>query len=134
MVKRVMEPEQALREGLSLRWAMVHTAESVYLGETKNWTDGGLRNERELQTELIRARFFEPTREIRLFRTEGELRAVCLEGDDGGEMTIRETRALNPAFGRSIMLAHELAADEDGQVYVEAVRLMRWTGGKGDRD
>ena len=119
-----MEPEQALREGLNLRWAMVHTLSGLYLGETREWPGPG----EDIWTELVQARFFDPEREIRIFRADGGLNAVCLQGGEDGEV-IREGRILLPEFGSTLSVVYDLEADEDGQYGIRDVRLTRWMGG-----
>jgi len=80
--------------------------------------------------ELIEARFFNETEEIRLFQGEDGLQAVRLSAE-AGDIWLEETRQLmNPVFGSSITLSRNVGFDEDGQAYVAAVRLIGWKGGK----
>jgi len=126
-------PEAALEQGRQLPFAMICTSDEVYLGPAAKWMGyGALQKHPEV---LEEARFFDDRQEIRLFRAERGLQAVCLRGGD----CVYDTYWLSQFFvrrmmtqygltaeevGETITLARDLAYDEDGQVYVAATRLV----------
>ena len=110
---------EALSCGRELPWAWIRTLSSVYLG---------LMPADFPETELIEARFFSPEEEIRLFWSDGSLRAVRLR-PDAGDREIERTFAIeNRMFGRTLTVRYGLATDEDGQMYKKCARLAGWEG------
>jgi len=116
-----MEVQSALEQGMDLPYALIRSLSQVTLGLTPKAVD---------LEELIEARFFSETEEIRIFQSEDGLEAarLSMEADD---IWLEESRQLmNPVFGSSITLSRKVSFDEDGQAYVAAVRLTGWKGGK----
>ena len=68
--------EEALQRGLSLPFALIRSVSSVLLGNTPD----------QIETdELLEARFFSDTEEVRLFRRNGQLQgAVLRQGTEDG--------------------------------------------------
>lgn len=113
-----LEVNAALRAGMQLPHAMIRSLSAVTLGPPPAEVD---------LDELLEARFFCETKEIRIFRRDMTLEAVKLSEDANDPQPIRRTyRLANPKFGGSITICHELRADEDGQTYVCTSRLAGW--------
>lgn len=114
---------EALTRGRTLPYALLRCCGSFTLGPTPE----------ELSTEeLIEARFFDDTTEVRLLRRNGALTGVLLQRTPE-DVVIEETRRIqNQRLGRKILLRRFLDWDEDGQTYVRAVCLAGWEGGKAD--
>ena len=112
--------EEAIQRGLMLPFALIRRISSVSLGNTPT----------QIETEeLLDARFFSDTEEVRLFRRDGLLQGVVLKQDADKDYLEKIYRIENPALGREIVVRYELEADEDGQTYVSAARLAGWKGG-----
>ena len=117
MKLETMDWRLGLAEGRAMPFALIRSLSCVTLGKTP------LEIEPE---ELLEARFFDETHEIRLFWREGTLCAARLS-ELPGDKVIREDYDLeHPQFGGSITVCRYLDADEDGQTYVSAVRLAGW--------
>ena len=134
--------EAALEQGRKLPYAMISAPESVYLGPAAKWPGFSQDGLSGLPEGLEEARFYDDRREIRIFRGERGLQAVCLQGEE----CIYETYRLDPGFvrrmtelwglmpeevGDSLTVARDIAFDEDGQAFVETTRLA---AGKGAAD
>ena len=118
-----MEPSAALAKGRALPYALVRGLSAETLGPTPA--------EIPLE-ELLEARFFSPTEEIRIFRRDGALEAAALE-EDGSETFWDQTYEIaNPDFGARITVRSYLDVDEDGQAYWGHARLTDWRGGTED--
>lgn len=112
--------EEAIQRGLMLPFALIRRISSVSLGNTPT----------QIETEeLLDARFFSDTEEVRLFRRDGLLQGAVLKQDADKDYLEKIYRIENPALGREIVVRYELEADEDGQTYVSAARLAGWKGG-----
>lgn len=114
-----MEPEPALREGLQLPFAFVRCLSSVSLGAAPAQVH---------MEELLEARFFDETCEIRIFCRNGSLSAARVNEEPGDKILPKEYRLDNPKFGGSLTVncCLDAESDEDGQVFVSAVRLAGW--------
>lgn len=112
--------KEALNQGKALPWALVRSLSSFTLGPAPEMVnlDG-----------LIEARFFSAVEEVRLFRDEAGLRAVCLTSEEGDAAIEREHKLANPKFGRTITVRQVLAFDEDGQAFIAYTLLIGWEGG-----
>lgn len=118
-----MEPSAALVKGRALPYALVRTLSWETLGPTSV--------EIPLE-ELLEARFFSPTEEIRIFRRGDALEAAALEEDDGETFWDQAYEIANPDFGTRITVRSYLDVDEDGQAYWGHARLTDWKGGTED--
>ena len=108
---------EALSAGGALPFALIRSLSQVTLGRTP------ARVEEE---ELLEARFFSETQEIRIFQGADGLRAVRLTGE-ASDRVLEQTCALeNDRFGGTLTIARVLEWDEDGQAYVAATRLTGW--------
>ncbi len=119
MKSEVLTVEDALERGRVLPWALVRSLSAVVLGPVPE----------KIQTEeLMEARFFDSREEIRIFRSNGRLRAARLtEGPE--DVVIRRTYAVeNPEFGKAITVCYFVEADEDGQCRLSSARLAGWEG------
>lgn len=114
-----LEIRQALTEGKKLPFVMLHTVSEVVFAE----------NPYEfVEAEINEARFFDEQMEIRIFRQDGALRAVCL-AEETTDKCIHETYLFeNRKLGKELQLCRVLDTDEDGQTYVVATRLTGWRG------
>lgn len=111
--------QEALERGRALPWALVRCISEVALGPVPT-TD--IRPE-----ELIEARFFSADEEIRVFRSDGRLRAVRLGGEPEDNVLERIYQIANEEkFGKTITVCYLLEADEDGQMRLGAARLTGW--------
>ena len=112
--------EEALQRGLMLPFALIRRISSVSLGNTPT----------QIETEeLLDARFFSDTEEVRLFRRDGLLQGAVLKQDADKDYLEKIYRIENPALGSEIVVRYELDVDEDGQTYVSTARLAGWKGG-----
>lgn len=112
--------EEAVQRGLTLPFALLRSISSVSLGNTPT----------QIETEeLLDARFFSDTEEVRLFRRDGLLQGVVLKQDADKDYLEKIYRIENPALGSEIVVRYELDVDEDGQTYVSTARLVGWKGG-----
>ena len=121
MRREKLDVQEALRRGSALPYGWICTLSGVLLGPVPA--------ELPLE-ELVEARLFGPTEEVRLFRREGELQAAVL-AEEPGDRVLAETYTIqNKAlFGNELTVHQILDADEDGQCYIAAVRLADWKGG-----
>lgn len=121
MRREKLDVQEALRWGSALPYGWICTLSGVSLGPVP----GELPLE-----ELVEARLFGPTEEVRLFRREGELQAAVF-AEEPGDQVLAETYTIqNKAlFGNELTVHQILDADEDGQCYIAAVRLADWKGG-----
>lgn len=114
-----MEPETAWKEGLRLPFAFVRRLSGVFLGATPAEVP---------MEEVLEARFFDEHCEIRIFHRNGSLSAACLNEEPGDKTLKKEYRLDNPKFGGRLTecCCLDAASDDDGQVFVSAVRLAGW--------
>ncbi len=117
-----VSPAEALERGRALPFALVCCYSSVTLGKTPADVD---------TNQLLEARFFDATHEVRLFRQEGGLRAVSCEQEAGDDFLEEQYKLANEdRFGETLTVRYDLSADEDGQTYVSSTRLAGWQGGE----
>lgn len=121
MRREKLDVQEALRRGSALPYGWICTLSGVSLGPVPA--------ELPLE-ELVEARLFGPTEEVRLFRREGELQAAVL-AEEPGDRVLAEIYAIQnkTLFGNELTVHQILDADEDGQCYIAAVRLADWKGG-----
>lgn len=119
MKTETLAAREALERGRALPWAWVRSLSEVTLGAVP--AEIG-------PEELIEARFFSPEEEIRVFRADGELRAVRLRGEPDDNQLTRTYAIEDPRFGRTITVCCLLEADEDGQTGLTTARLTGWEG------
>ena len=112
--------QEALNQGKTLPWALVRRLSSFTLGPAPEMVD---------LDGLIGARFFSADEEVRLFRNEAGLRAVCLTSEEGDTTIEREHKLANPKFGGTITVRQVLVFDEDGQAFIAYTLLTGWEGG-----
>lgn len=116
-----MDVGEALDRGLSLPFALVRSLSRVTLGPAPEAID---------LDELMEARFFDSEQEVRIFRDETGLRAVCLTAGEGDVVLDKTYRLASRQFGRGITVRQVLDFDkEDGQAYVACTCLTGWEGG-----
>lgn len=122
MKRERLEVQTGIQRGYTLPYSWICTLSRVSLGPTPT----------DISTEdLLEARFFGPTEEVRIFRRDGVLHAaVCVEEPE--DHVLSETYALQnqSLFGKTLTVHQIIDSDEDGQCYVSAVRLADWEGGK----
>ncbi|MCD7886940.1 MAG: hypothetical protein LUG44_04905 [Clostridiales bacterium] len=117
-----LSPSEALERGRALPFALVRCYSSVTLGKTPADVD---------TDQLLEARFFDATQEVRLFRQAGGLRAVACEQEAGDDFLEERYKLANQdRFGETLTVRYDLSADEDGQTYVASTRLAGWQGGE----
>jgi hypothetical protein len=125
MERRVLSVETAKRDGMALRWALVRQLSSFQMGETKplsssiDWD------------EVTEVRFFNESKEIRLFERNGELSAAVITDseEDKENVTFRDVRkelGHKGQFGSAVTIREYFAYDEDGQLYLASSRLKGW--------
>lgn len=120
-----LDVQEALCRGKALPYALVHHLSGVTLGPAPETLE---------LDELIEARFFGEQQEVRLFRDETGLRAVCLTREEG-DVTIQKRYKLanKSRFGELLTIEQVLDFDkEDGQAFISCTRLTGWKGGKQD--
>lgn len=118
----VMTPQEALDQGKRFPYALVRTLSQVTLGPT-----GDVGETRD----LLEVRFFSDSSEIRIYRQDGDLRAVRLQ-DDGTIYVDREYSVSNKKFGKRITVRFYMDFDEDGQAYWSGDRLVDWEEAEGN--
>ncbi|MDM8201576.1 hypothetical protein [Allofournierella massiliensis] len=114
--------EQALLKGKELPFVFARCLSKVKFGT----------NTEQLEPEeILEARFFDSSQEIRLFRRQGQLEAACLTQEPTDDCLEEEYEIANQElFGQSFTISKYLKEDDDGQTIVEATRLTGWKGGK----
>lgn len=120
MKKEQMQPEAAITRGKTLPCALIRGLSGVTLGKTP---------ENVSTDDLLEARFFSETEEVRVFRTEDGLRAVCLTEEPDDVVIEARYTIDNAEFGKTITVHQHLDFDKDGQAFVETVRPVKWEGG-----
>lgn len=125
MKRESIPAEIALTEGQKLPYALIHSLSGVTLGRTP---------ERVEKTELLEARFFDASQEIRVFVRDGRLCGARLTHAEGDKELMQTKKLIGGKFSGSVTLCRVLGADEDGQTYFAATRLAGWTDGKGERE
>lgn len=111
--------QEALQQGQKKPWAWVRSLSAVSLGPTPSEIN---------EAELLEARFFDQSEEVRIFRRNRTLEAVSImEGDSSFE---RQFKVENPMFGGKITVRYDLKQDDDGQMYISDVCLAGWEGKK----
>lgn len=114
--------EQALLRGKELPFVFARCLSKVKFG---------INTEQLEPEEILEARFFDSSQEIRLFRRQGQLEAVCLTQNPEYDYLEEEYQIANKErFGESFTISKYLNVDDDGQTIVEAARLTGWKGGK----
>lgn len=122
MKKQKIKLQEALSRGRELPYLMIRSLSRVTLGKTS-------QNNIDIDKldEIIEARFFDETEEVRLFYRNGEMCAVHFT-EEQGDKPIRKTYDIaNPFFGGTLTVSSDLTFDEDGQAMVGGVRLSGWT-------
>jgi hypothetical protein len=123
MERRVLSVETAKREGMALPWALVRQLSSFQMGKTEalsiDWD------------EVTEVRFFDESKEIRLFERNGELSAAIVSDseEDTENVTFRDVQKKlehKGQFGSAVTIREYFAYDEDGQLYLAASRLKDW--------
>lgn len=114
---RALTAEQAAEQGKSLPYAMITEYSRVVLGRTPDSLDWD---------ELLEARFFDDTTEIRIYTADGEKRArsVTREADD--TILEQEYQTEGENVGKIVRVRRYLRFDEDGQAGVATVCLCGW--------
>lgn len=116
-----MDRSKALELRHTLPFAYIRSLSQVTLGPTPA----------EEPEDLLEARFFSSTEEVRIFLGEDGFQAVRLTEEEPRGVCLEETRKLmNPRFGKEITICREIAFDEDGQAYISTMRLSGWKGGE----
>lgn len=113
-----MELDTAKEMAGSLKYASIQTVSGYSIGKASGFAD---INEKE----TMDARFFSESEEIRFFRKNNCITAVKIS--DGDAEYIDENVALGEKFstvGRFVTVRKYLEADEDGQMFVSATRLV----------
>lgn len=114
-----LDSKQALAEGAKLPFVMLQTVSAVVFAKNPYTIE---------ETEINEARFFDEQTEIRIFRQDGELQAVCLT-EEASDRCIKETYEFaNKVLGKELEICRVLDTDEDGQTYITATRLTGWKG------
>lgn len=121
MKRELLDVGEGVRRGSVLPYSWICTLSGVSLGPVPT--------EIPLE-EVLEARFFGHTEEVRIFRREGELQAALL-AEEPKDTVIEETYFIQnkKRFGTALTVRQILDYDEDGQCYVAAVRLADWKGG-----
>lgn len=114
-----MELKTAFALGKQKPWAMIRSLSTVTLGVTPTNLPP--------EAELLEARFFDESSEIRIFRQNELLQACEITKNSCQERFFKERYSLiGTQFGREITVCYELDIDEDGQAYVATTRLCGW--------
>ena len=70
MAYRIIDVDKAAADALKKPFAVILEMSSVYSGST--------RQDWKLSDELLEAHFFDEDEEIRIFNSDGEMKAVCI--------------------------------------------------------
>ena len=115
-----MNWQDALALGQKLPFALIHSLSAVSFGHVPT----------ELPPlEILEARFFSETEELRLFRDGDRLRAARVSESAEDETIDRRLAIENPRFGKWLYQRQAVLYDEDGQAYLSSPRLCGWEGG-----
>ncbi len=114
-------PDEAWAQAQKMPFAWIHCYSTLYLGTRPESVDA---------SEVVEARFFDGTGEVRFFRTEGVLQAAWAQTEAGDFLQHRTWRLKNAQFGKTITITTVLQPDEDGQMYPSAMLLTGWEGGQ----
>ncbi len=119
-LSKILSPEDALKRGQCLPFALLRTFSAMSLGPTPETLPD--------TEEILEARFFSRDEEIRLFRDDGILKAVSLRETPDARVLKNEYEIGNQALGKSLTVREILDFDEDGQAYIALSRLSDWKG------
>lgn len=120
MKQEALTLEAALQRGSALPWAFFRCYSEVYLGPNRVFPDA---------SEILEARLFSETEEIRVFRTGNALVCASFVAEDGDESLISSYQIANrKAFGDKITVRRFIDYDEDGQAIPGEVHLCGWKG------
>lgn len=117
MNKTILTVSDAFHQGGNYPFAYIRRLSSVSFGRTPQPVDA---------EELIEARFFGPDGEIRVFQTEDGLKALLIREEPDEPYRDQAYEIANGKFGKTMTVRNILDADEDGQYYVAATRLLDW--------
>ncbi len=116
--KRNLSVKEAMQEGFKKKFALVHMISEVFLGSCKNLK---ILNEEE----ILEARYFDESSEIRIFRDDNQLRALEIYDttDEDTEIFRYEIDSNFKSAGKILLVKEYYAEDEDGQSFVKLKRL-----------
>ena len=111
--------QDAFEQGKKLPYALLRTTDEVILGKTPS----------ELPETLSEAHFFDEKQEIRIFWANDIQKAAVLT-EDPSDKTIEDTLEIENTcrFGNKVKVSKAVSYDEDGQAYIQAIRLCGWEG------
>ena len=119
MAYRIIDVDKAAADALKKPFAVILEMSSVYSGSTgQDW---------KLSDELLEAHFFDEDEEIRIFNSDGEMKAVCIyERPDEG----RSTKICRIDGSKDeVVIKQILAADNDGQYSIRSMRMAEIRNG-----
>lgn len=108
---------QAQERWQSLPYAWMMEESRVFVGKRPETLD--------IST-LIEGRFFDETTEIRIFYQDGVQKASCITQEEGDVVRLETCPVVNRDHGQQLGICRHMAFDDDGQAYVQAVRLYDW--------
>ena len=121
MAYRIIDVDKAAADALKKPFAVILEMSSVYSGSTgQDW---------KLSDELLEAHFFDEDEEIRIFNSDGEMKAVCIyESPD--EVSSTKICRIDGSKDE-VVIKQILAADNDGQYSIRAMRMAEIRNGGG---
>lgn len=113
--------EKALERAACKSYALITRQSELYLGPTPSPI---------VLDEILEARFFDRSGEIRFFDDGEGLTAAAVEDDGPDDPRLDDlTTPVIPSFGKSLTVRRYVNFDKDGQAFISAVRLLDWKGG-----
>lgn len=110
-IETISDKGTALELGMKKKHLLLNTYDELTVCAAEN---------PPIEQEILEARFFDESGEVKIFRDGSELRAVSIS-DNGSERVLDEAYRL--LDGGVIVLRRYLDFDEDGQVYFSCTRL-----------
>lgn len=118
MKKRLLEISEALERGKKLTCVLLRFRSGVSLGAVPQSVE---------LSELLEARFFSETEEVRVFRQDGvALRAAVLTREPEDRFLTETYQVEDLRFKGELLVCHILNFDGDGQAYKATTCLSGW--------
>lgn len=109
--------EQAMEEGKELPFLFLRKLSSLYIGKSLVAIDS---------SEIVEAKYFDNSKEIRIVKRDNGLSAVKLVAEENDKIVCKTYTIQNAIYGKEIDVACHLEYDEDGQGFIKTRRFIDW--------
>lgn len=116
VIKTKLDPKEAISIGSTMPFALINTYDSLTIGKTFVPDPD----------EMLEARFFDESGEIRIFRRDDEL-CACQITDEPGDNVIDESFCLKDLS--TVTIRKYISFDDDGQAYIAYSRILNHSKG-----